>query len=236
MVVRQKPQDSAQQDHHVLTISSDSVYLWDLRDFTLKRKLTVKEDKVGFQSGFFCGADFSCLLTVFKDQSIFIWDGKSMKKKYTIEAPKKHIKLVKAAAVSPNGLEIALAGSDYEKEGEREGTLQSPKINSKSRRIVIYNLLKGELDQVLELDDVDSDIVQLFYLSKKFDTATYSPTIGVLSKNGKCKFLNTVTSHEVGTIGGASDVYKIHFPSFDGGYRVFSQKCREKGRKQLKKG
>jgi len=27
MIVRQKPQDSAQQDHHVLTISSDSVYL-----------------------------------------------------------------------------------------------------------------------------------------------------------------------------------------------------------------
>ena len=207
MLVRQKPRDSAQQDHHVLTISTDSVFLWDLRDFSLKRKLTVKEDKVGFQSGFFCGADFSCLLTVFKDQSIFVWDGKSMKKKYTIEAPKSHIKNVKAAAVSPNGLEIALAGSDFENNESKN-----------SRRIVIYNLLKGELDQVLELDDLDSDVVQLFYLSKKFDTSTYSPTLGVLSKNGKCKFINTVTSHEVGTIGNSKDIYKIHFPSFDGGY------------------
>merc|ERR1739848_583716 len=126
-------------------MSVDAVFLWDLRDFSQKRKLTVKEDKIGFQSGFFCGADFSCLLTVFKDQTIFVWDGKSMKKKYTIEAPKQHIKQVKAAAVSPNGLEIALAGT------ECEGA-------AGVRRIVIYNLLKGELDQVLELEDLDSDV------------------------------------------------------------------------------
>ena len=219
--VRQKPSsDSSSTSHHffyddyVLTISPDSCFLWDLRDFSQKRKLSLGEQfsSVKFQSGFFCGTNFSDIITIFKDQSIFVWDAKNMSKKYKIGPVKEHVELIKAVCVSPDGLELAIAGSHHQNTPESSG--QNP---PEGRRIAIFNLQTGELDQILELESLKSDIFQLFYLSKKFNTKSNSPTLGVLTKSGYCLFINTQTGHEVGSIGDKKfGFYKVHFPSFTG--------------------
>ena len=137
---------------------------------------------------------------------MIIWDGKTMKKQKTIPPPTEHIKIIRAVTVSPDGMNVAIAGTAPD-DNETE--------NKNIRRVVVYGVAQGEVINVLEVKDVDSDISQVFYLSKRFDVKGYSATIGLLLKSGNCRFVNTETSHEVGKI---SEFHRIHFPSYNGSY------------------
>lgn len=150
-----------------------------------------------------------------------------MTKQFKVNSVKNHIEHIKASAISPNGEELALAGSEPEspendlnsKFAELAETRNSTSPNSgPGRGICIFNLVSGQLDQILEIPSIASDISQIFYISKKFNTQGYSPTVGILCKNGSCIFVNTTTGHEVGRLGGHApdQTYKIHYPSFDG--------------------
>uniref|UniRef100_A0A8C4RBW2 TBC1 domain family member 31 n=1 Tax=Eptatretus burgeri TaxID=7764 RepID=A0A8C4RBW2_EPTBU len=167
-----------------ISTSEKTADLWDLESYQHLRRLGVKRD-VGLQTVFFFPVGHT-ILSCFKDNSIFAWDGDSLSCNYQLPVPaRSHEFNYKCFAVSRNG-QVLVAGG-------------------KSARLHVWSLERQSLVTRLQLPTDVRAVRHLDFLPQLFSNRNDEILIA-FCQDKAVRFVHLKSRHVVLALAGGADV------------------------------
>ncbi|CAF2035987.1 unnamed protein product [Rotaria magnacalcarata] len=168
-----------------ITTSAEIAFLWELKTFERKRKLTItNKNDVCLYRAFFCPVS-NYILTCFRDDSILVWDARNLEFKYQLAVPEKNPPFYRAFAVTNDGGILVCGG--------------------KSSYLQIWNLETHKLMKIIELPKVIKEIKEMAFLSESFDGGSHK-IIAMLCQDGILRFADIETCRDLFQIGHENDL------------------------------
>ncbi|CAF0809776.1 unnamed protein product [Didymodactylos carnosus] len=174
---------------YCITTSAEIAFLWELKTFERKRKLTItnKADVCLFRA-FFCPVT-NYILTCFRDDSILVWEAKNLEFKYQLLVPDKTPPYYRCFAVTNDGRTLVAGG--------------------KSSYLQIWNLETHKLIKIIELPKTTKEIKEMEFICENFDSGSHK-IIAMLCQDGILRFADIETCCDLFQLGNENETIS-HF-------------------------